>query len=76
MIKIPITLTELYKSGVDVRDCYIPDRWRDSFNNFIMGQACYMLDNEFCYYSGDFARWYYMNKLAIERDEKIDSIIE
>ncbi len=73
-------LKEIYESGIDVRDSYIPNEWKDSFNKFIMGQACYMIDSkgtqEFCYYSCDFREWYNQNKLAIERDIKINKIIE
>jgi len=74
-------LKEIYESGIDVRDSYIPNNWKDSFNEFILGQACYMTDDfnggqEFCYYSCDFRKWYHQNKLAIERDIKIDKVIE
>lgn len=68
-------LKELYESGKDVRDSQIPEKWKESFNKFIFGQTCLMEDGEFVYYSHDFRRWYNQNKEQIERDEKINSII-
>ena len=32
------TLTQLYNYGIDVRDSLIPDKWKESFNRFMMGQ--------------------------------------
>lgn len=78
--KIP-NLKEIYDSGSDLRDSYIPEEWRDSFDKFIRGQTCYMSSDEsgkrdFVYYSRDFKIWYNQNKEAIERDIKINDIIE
>lgn len=74
-------LKEIYDSGVDLRDSYIPDKWRKSFDNFIMGQSSYGETKEdgsveYIYYSHDFRQWYHMNKQAIERDIKIDNVLE
>lgn len=74
-------LKEVYDAGIDVRDSYIPEKWRKSFDNFIMGQACYAETKEdgtreFIYYSHDFRRWYHDNQVAIERDIKIDNVLK
>lgn len=76
-----MTLKELYEANIDVRDSQIPNDWRESFNQFIFGQGCYMLDKldlsgekEFIYYACDFRTWYFQNQKSIERDIKIESI--
>lgn len=80
MKKIP-TLKELFDANVDVRDSYIPEHWKPSFEKFIDGQTCIMEDKldgsgekEFVYFASDFRRWYYRNQVAIERELKIDKI--
>jgi hypothetical protein len=75
-------LRQVYLEGRDVRDSDIPEIWKESFGNFMMGQTCQAETNEdgtikqFIYYFDDFRRWYHMNKQAIERDIKIDQIYE
>jgi hypothetical protein len=75
-------LKQVYAEGRDVRDSDIPQIWKESWNQFIMGQTCQAETNEdgtvkeFIYYSHDFRRWYHMNQQAIERDIKIDQIYE
>ena len=75
-------LKQVYESGKDVRDSDIPQMWKESFENFIMGQTCQAeVDEngkvkEFIYYSHDFRMWYHMNQEAIERDIKIDQVIK
>jgi len=75
-------LKQVYKSGRDVRDSDIPEMWKESFGDFMMGQTCQAETNEdgtvkeFIYYACDFRMWYNMNKEAIERDIKIDQIYE
>jgi len=75
-------LKQVYSEERDVRDSDIPQEWKESWNQFIMGQTCQAETNEdgsvkeFIYYSHDFRRWYHMNKQAIERDIKIDQIYE
>lgn len=73
-------LKEIYDSNIDVRDSYIPLQWKDSFNEFINGQTCYMIDSdsgrEFCYYLCDFRRWYNQNKTVIERDINLNEILD
>lgn len=76
-----MSLIELYNSGEDVRGCQIPDKWRESFNQFMFGQTClgeYKEDGtfEFIYFSSDFRIWYNQNRLLIERDEKINEILK
>jgi hypothetical protein len=75
-------LKQVYESGRDVRDSDIPQIWKESFNQFIMGQTCQAETNEdgtvkeFIYYACDFRMWYFQNKEAIERDIKIDQVYE
>ena len=75
-------LKQVYESGRDVRDSDIPQMWKESFNQFIMGQTCQAETNEdgtvkeFIYYACDFRMWYFQNKEAIERDIKIDQVIK
>ncbi len=75
-------LRQVYFENRDVRDSDIPQEWKESWNQFIMGQTCQAETNEdgsvkeFIYYSHDFRRWYNMNQQAIERDIKIDQIYE
>ena len=78
-----LNLKELFDANVDVRDSYIPENWKLSFNDFMFGSTCYMEekldgsgDKEFVYYSHDFRNWYFRNKVAIERDLKISGIID
>lgn len=69
-------LTELYNKKEDVEMSSIPTEWRDSFNRFMYGQTYYVhgdTGEEMVYYS-DYARWYFKNKEAILREEKIDQI--
>jgi len=74
-------LKQIYTEGKDVRDSDIPEIWKESFYNFMIGQACMAETSEdgsvkeFIYYSNDFRRWYHMNQKAIERDIKINQII-
>jgi hypothetical protein len=48
----------------------------------MMGQTCQAETNEdgsvkeFIYYFHDFSRWYYMNQQAIERDIKIEDVLD
>jgi hypothetical protein len=75
-------LKQVYEIGRDVRDSDIPEIWKESFGNFMMGQTCQAETNEdgsvkeFIYYACDFRIWYFQNKEAIERDIKIDQVIK
>lgn len=75
-------LRQVYAEGRDVRDSDIPEIWKESFNRFMIGQACQAETNEdgtvkeFIYYACDFRAWYHENKEAIERDIKIDKILK
>lgn len=78
-----MNLKEIYEAKRDIKESEIPEIWKDSFNNFMIGQTCcaeYEEDGrtikEFIYYSSDFAYWYRMNEKAILRDIKINEIIE
>ena len=76
------TLKELYDLGLDVRDSDIPKIWKESFEKFIFGSTCQVETNEngsireFIYYGSDFRHWYYQNKEVIERDIKIDELLD
>lgn len=68
-------LRELYESKKEVPFDDIPDNWRESFNTFMIGQACTMSDSgRLLAYHWDFTRWYYMNQKSIEREIKIDEV--
>ena len=75
-------LKQVYEAGRDVRDSDIPQIWKESFGNFMMGQTCQAETNEdgtvkeFIYYACDFRMWYFQNKEAIDRDIKIDQVYE
>ena len=75
-------LKQVYAEGRDVRGSDIPEMWKESFGNFMMGQTCQAETNEdgtikeFIYYACDFRMWYFQNKEAIERDIKIDQVYE
>ena len=76
----PNTLTELYNLNIDVHESWIPPTFIESFNEFMFGSTCYMIDNsdgtkEFCYYACDFRMWYNQNKKEIERDLKLEELI-
>ena len=77
-----MNLKEVFESKRDVRDSDIPNEWKESFNQFMMGQTCQAETNEdgsikeFIYYFHDFSRWYYMNQQAIERGIKINDVLK
>lgn len=77
-----MTLKEIYDSNKDVRESQIPEDWRESFNKFMLGSTCLAEYNEdgsikeFVYFSLDFRMWYNQNKKEIERDLKINEVIE
>ena len=75
-------LKEIYDAKIDVRESSIPEEWKKSFFDFMMGSTCLLeekLDGsgerEFVYYSYDFGRWYHQNQKAIERSIKINDIL-
>ena len=75
-------LKQVYEAGRDVRDSDIPEIWKESFGQFMTGQTCQAETNEdgtikeFIYYSHDFRMWYNMNQQAIERDIKIEDVLD
>jgi hypothetical protein len=76
------TLKELYESGKDIRESEIPTEWRKSFLDFMIGSTITADFNEdgsvkeYIYYSHDFREWYNINKSIIERDSKINDILD
>lgn len=70
------TLKELYTSRKNVRYCDIPEDWLGNFRSFMYGQTITKEDGEFVAYFHDFVRWYNMNKQSIERDEKINDVLD
>lgn len=77
-----MNLKELYDRNTDVKESEIPENWKDSFTKFMFGQTCLADTNpdgsvkEFIYYSHDFRRWYHINQNQIERDLKINQVID
>lgn len=67
----------LIESKKDIRFIDIPIQWQDSFRTFMFGQTYYCDDegNKMMYIH-DFIRWYCINQVAIDREVKIDNIIE
>lgn len=74
-----MTLTEIYKERRDIRDSEIPNKWKESFEKFMYGQThtsnIFDGKEEYVYYASDFSIWYNRNRLAIERDDKIEEIM-
>ena len=71
-----MTLQDILNRREDVKFSEIPDFWKESFDRFMLGQTCYMVDNEFVAYFCDFNSWYRINEQSILRDIKITSIDE
>lgn len=78
-----MNLKEIYDANIDVRESYIPENWKGSFFRFMTGSTCLMgekLDGsgerEFIYYSHDFRSWYHQNQTAIERELKINQVLD
>ena len=70
------SLKELYESKKNVRYCDIPEDWIERFRSFMYGQTITKEEGEFVAYHHDFTRWYQMNKQSIEREEKINDILD
>lgn len=77
-----MNLTEIYKANRDIRESEIPDKWKESFDQFITGNTCSAELNEdgtlkeYIYYATDFRRWYLINQIAIERDIAMEFILD
>lgn len=70
-------IRELVANRKDVKFDDIPLDWRDSFNKFMFGQTIYGDDDgNFIAYYHDFMGWYWQNQREIDRDNKIDDILE
>ena len=69
-------LMEMYLHTEHVSFDDIPDGWRKSFDEFMFGQACPIIDDVILAYNHDYKRWFNENKEAILRDIKIDEIIK
>lgn len=76
-----MNLKELYDSNRDIKESEIPKEWKASLDKFMFGKTC-LADTdengnikEFIYYSHDFRRWYRINQTQIERDLKINKVI-
>ncbi len=75
-----MNLKEIYNNNNDnnkhVRFSDIPENWKNSFNDFMIGQTCsYDDEGVVVAYIWDFRAWYGLNKKAIERDIKINDIL-
>ncbi len=74
-----MNLKEIYESGRDIKDDEIPDFWKPSFYKFMrdMFYSNNSTDEVISkYYSTNFRMWYVMNSVAIERDIKLNNIID
>lgn len=70
-------IKELIEGRKDIRFIDIPLEWQDSFRTFMFGQTYYCDDDgNSMMYIHDFMRWYWINQVAIDREIKIDNIIE
>lgn len=70
-------ISELVINRKDVKFNDIPSDWKDSFNLFMFGQTIYGDDEgNFIAYYHDFMRWYWQNQTELDRDNKIDDILE
>lgn len=75
MNKLKIALDKA-KKGENIPESLIPDKWKNSFDNFMSGQTCMLNENgEIETYSQDFLIWYWQNETEIDREIKIDDII-
>ena len=71
------SISELVKNKKDVKFNDIPLEWRDSFDMFMFGSTFYRDDEgyDIAYYH-DFIRWYYENQKELDREIKINNILD
>jgi hypothetical protein len=72
------SLIEIYNSDQNVRESDIPKDWLPSFHRFMFGSAFYFENGtkDIMYYIHDFRSWYSKNRKEIDRDERINKILE
>lgn len=70
-------ISKLVSDRKDVKFNDIPLEWKDSFDRFMFGSTIYGDDegNYIAYYH-DFIRWYYENQKELDREIKIDNILD
>jgi hypothetical protein len=70
-------ISKLVNDKKDVKFNDIPLEWRDSFDRFMFGSTFYRDDenNDVAYYH-DFIRWYYENQKELNREIKINDILD
>jgi len=69
------SLFELSTLKEDVSYKHIPSKFKNSFISYMFGKTFYIKDECNYYYFSDFNRWYNLNIKEIERDCKIDTIL-
>jgi hypothetical protein len=72
-----MNISKLVKNKKDVKFNEIPLEWRDSFNSYMFGSTIYNDDQgNFIAYYHDFIRWYYENQKELDREMKINDILD
>jgi hypothetical protein len=74
---IKMNISKLVNDKKDVKFNDIPLEWRDSFNSYMFGSTIYSDNqgNSIAYYN-DFIRWYYENQKELDREIKINDILD
>jgi hypothetical protein len=72
-----VCISKLVKDKKDVKLNDIPLEWKDSFDRFMFGQTIYGDDEgNYIVFYHDFIRWYYENQKELDREIKINSILD
>jgi len=70
-------ISKLVNDKKDVKFNDIPLDWRDSFQKFMFGSTIYSDDEgNYIVYYHDFIKWYYENKKELDREIKINNILD
>jgi hypothetical protein len=76
-------MKKLIESRKDIKLIDIPIQWQDSFRTFMFGQSYYINNNGYyinnngdrMVFYNDFIKWYRINKVSIDREIKINNIL-
>jgi hypothetical protein len=70
-------MKNLIESKKDIKISDIPIEWLYSFNKFMFGQSYYINNNgDRMVFYNDFIKWYRINKVSIDREIKINNILD
>jgi hypothetical protein len=70
-------MKKLIESRKDIKLIDIPIQWQDSFRTFMFGQSYYINNNgDRMVFYNDFIKWYRINKVSIDREIKINNILD